>query len=302
MRNYRNPPPMVALALEPVVCLLSKKAQKPDWMDIKSNWLKQANFVSQIMNFNKDDIPGNVKAYIMNNYLKDEKNFDTDKIMKASRAAGPLALWVKSIIIYSDIYHSITPLRNELAQLGQEEIDLKETAKELDDKITELEQNIEGLKAEYAALIAKVESIKTDMKQVKDKVDRSVQLIKNLSSERVRWEESSKNFVHQMACLVGDCLYAAAFLTYIGFFDHYYRGVLTSDWADALEMTSLKMRSDLKFTEFLSSASDRLTWQQQGLPNDNLCIENVIIVERFNRYPLIIDPSDQAFKFVMNHH
>jgi dynein heavy chain 1 len=91
------------------------------------------------MNFNKDDIPTNVKTYIMNNYLKDEKTFDAEKIMKASRAAGPLALWVKSIITYSDIYHSITPLREELAQLGKEEMELTETAKELDDKIVELQ-------------------------------------------------------------------------------------------------------------------------------------------------------------------
>jgi dynein heavy chain 1 len=139
MINYKNPPVNVALALEPVVCLLSKKASKPDWLTIKTNWLKNANFVSMIMNFNKDDIPTNVKTYIMNNYLKDEKTFDAEKIMKASRAAGPLALWVKSIITYSDIYHSITPLREELAQLGKEEMELTETAKELDDKIVELE-------------------------------------------------------------------------------------------------------------------------------------------------------------------
>jgi len=34
------------------------------------------------------------------------------------------------------------------------------------------------------------------MKTVKEKVDRSVQLIRNLSSERERWEISSKNFVN----------------------------------------------------------------------------------------------------------
>lgn len=115
MQNYKQPPQAVALALEPVVCLLSRKAQKPDWAVVKKDWLKNPQFVNMIMNFDKDDIAPNVKSYIMNNYLKDEKLFDTDKIMKASRAAGPLALWVKSIIIYSDVYHSITPLREELA-------------------------------------------------------------------------------------------------------------------------------------------------------------------------------------------
>lgn len=105
----------------------------------------------------------------------------------------------------------------------------------LDSLITHLEDSIEGLKSEYASLIAKVESIKQDMKTVQEKVGRSVQLISNLSSERARWEESSKSFVHQMACLVGDCLFTAGFLAYIGFFDHYYRKYLQSEWRDIID-------------------------------------------------------------------
>ena len=194
------------------------------------------------MYFDKNDIPNNVKAFIMNSYLKDESTFDPAKIMKASKAAGPLALWVKSIVEYSSIYHSIAPLRDELIQLEAEEQRMKEEQIALDDKIIKLEAGIEDLKTEYAVLIAKVETLKADMKTVQIKVDRSVQLISNLSSERVRWEASSKNFVNQMSCLVGDCLFAAGFLTYIGFFDHYYRKYLQVDWRDAIDQVSLKNR------------------------------------------------------------
>lgn len=119
---------------------------------------------------------------------------------------------------------------------------MKEEKHALDLKIEELENGIEELKAEYAVLIAKVETLKADMKSVQEKVDRSVQLIANLSSERIRWEDTSKNFVNQMSCLVGDCLFAAGFLTYLGFFDHYYRRYLQLDWRDAIDQVSLKMR------------------------------------------------------------
>lgn len=165
-----------------------------------------------------------------------------------------------------------------------------------------LEASIEDLKKEYAGLIAKVENIKNDMKTVQEKVARSVSLISNLSSERVRWEDSSKSFVHQMACLLGDCLFASGFLTYLGFFDHYYRQYLQLEWRDIVESVSLKMRQDMKFVEFLSSPSERLEWEKQELPNDELCIENAIIMQHYNRFPLAIDPSDQALKFIMNHY
>jgi len=88
------------------------------------------------------------------------------KIQKASKAAGPLALWVKSIVEYSEIFHSITPLRNELISLEEEEKSMTEEKEGLDVLIVKLEKNIEDLKIEYAQLIAKVESIKTDMKSV----------------------------------------------------------------------------------------------------------------------------------------
>lgn len=104
MIAYKAPPEKVALALEPVVILLSKRPKKPDWQEIKTNWLKKPDFTKLILDFDKNDIPPTVKKFLMESYLKDEKTFDVDKINKASKAAGPLALWVKSIVIYSDIY------------------------------------------------------------------------------------------------------------------------------------------------------------------------------------------------------
>lgn len=105
-----------------------------------------------------------------------------------------------------------------------------------------------------------------------------------------------------MACLLGDVLLSAAFLTYTGFFDHYYRQYLLGEWKFFIEQIHLKYREELSFMEFLSKPTDRLQWQMQELPNDELCIENAIILKRFNRYPLVIDPSDQALKYIVNHY
>ena len=47
-------------------------------------------------------------------------------------------------------------------------------------------------------------------------------------------------------------------------------------------------------------ADQRVGWQANHLPSDDLCTENAIMLSRFNRYPLIIDPSGQATEFIMN--
>jgi len=133
-------------------------------------------------------------------------------------------------------------------------------------------------------------------------VTRSESLYKNLSSELIRWEGSSLNFKERIASLFGDTLLSSAVLTYIGFFDYHYRQVLKGDWVNNIDKIALKLSPSLSYTEFLSKPQDRIMWQQEELPNDDLCIENAIIMSRFNRYPLIIDPSDQALKFIMNHY
>lgn len=136
------------------------------------------------------------------------------------------------------------------------------------------------------------------MERVEDKVSRSKRLLFNLESEKHRWEDSSKSFKEQLATMLGDVFLSSAFLSYIGFFDHYYRRLLISAWKQALEASDIKYRQDLSLIEYLSSAGERLIWKSHKLPSDDLCTENAIILERFNRYPLVIDPSGQALEFI----
>lgn len=91
---------------------------------------------------------------------------------------------------------------------------------------------------------------------------------------------------------MGDVLLSSGVLTYIGFFDHFQRQNLQVDWRASVEQISLKLSPSLSFIEFLSKPQERLLWQSQELPNDDLCITNAIVMKRYNRYPLVIDPSD----------
>jgi hypothetical protein len=54
----------------------------------------------------------------------------------------------------------------------------------------------------------------------------------------------------------------------------------------------------MDIVEYLSNADERLEWNVNGMPKDGLSMENAILLKRFNRYPLIIDPSGQALEFI----
>ncbi|POM80188.1 Dynein heavy chain, partial [Phytophthora palmivora] len=105
-----------------------------------------------------------------------------------------------------------------------------------------------------------------------------------------------------MKTLVGDTLLCSAFLTYIGFLDFQQRKILVQDWRDILDSMSISTKPQLSFVDYLSRPNEQLEWQMSDLPSDELCYENAIILQRFHRFPLIIDPSGQANNFIMKYY
>ena len=110
----------------------------------------------------------------------------------------------------------VEPLRNELQALEDAAGTKQREADEMTAVIAKLEKSINSYKEEYAQLISQAEAIKNDLKQVQDKVDRSMSLLKSLGIEKDRWQETSENFKSQMSTLVGDVFLSSAFLSYAG--------------------------------------------------------------------------------------
>lgn len=230
----------------------------------------------------------------------DNPDYNFDKVNRASLACGPLVKWATAQLNYADMLKRIEPLRNELKNLEAEAEVNKRKANEINSHILELEKSISAYKDEYANLVSQAQAIKSDLASVQSKVDRSIALLGSLSSERQRWEQSSDTFKNQMLTIAGDVLISAAFLSYAGYFDQQFRQNLFNSWCAHLTQAGIMFRQDLARTEYLSTADERLRWQSNALPSDDLCVENAIMLKRFNRYPLIIDPSGQATKFILS--
>lgn len=207
--------------------------------------------------------------------------------------------WVKAQLLYSGMLRKVEPLRNELKRLAEDAEAKTKKGEELKKIIATLEKSIAAYKEEYAQLIGQAETIKVDLATVQEKVGRSIELLSSLRSESERWNQGSANFAQQMETLVGDTTLTAAFLAYSGYYDQQLREVLFQKWVAHLQIADIKYRNDLARIEYLASADDRLQWNNNGLPKDDLCTENAIMLQRFNRYPLIIDPSGLSIDFLM---
>ncbi|EOO03106.1 putative dynein heavy chain protein [Phaeoacremonium minimum UCRPA7] len=295
VRSMGSPPQGVRLALDSVCTLLGHKVA--DWRAIQAV-VRRDDFIASIINFNNEKQMTKALRIKMRNEFLSNPEFSFEKVNRASKACGPLVQWVEAQVNYAEILDRVGPLRDEVAQLEEQALQTKAEAKAVENTITTLEQSIGTYKTEYAALISETQAIKAEMARVQFKVDRSVKLLDSLSSERVRWEEGSKSFETQISTLVGDVLVAAAFLAYSGLYDQTFRKSMMDDWLHQLHLSGISYKQHNPVTEYLSTADERLGWQENTLPVDDLCTENAIVLKRFNRYPLIIDPSGRVTEFL----
>ncbi|CAB3376335.1 Hypothetical predicted protein [Cloeon dipterum] len=297
VRSMANPPALVKVALESICLLLGENAS--DWKSIRAVVMRD-NFINTIVNnFQTENISDDVREKMRTRYLSNP-DYNFEKVNRASMACGPMVKWAIAQIEYADMLKRVEPLREELNSLESQASENTNKGEGVKKLIAQLEQSIASYKEEYAQLISQAQAIKLDLENVQAKVDRSIALLKSLGIERIRWEATSETFKSQMSTIIGDVLLSSAFLAYAGYFDQHYRQSLFGMWIHHLQQAGLQFRPDIARTEYLSNPDERLRWQANALPTDDLCTENAIMLKRFNRYPLIIDPSGQATEFIMN--
>jgi len=298
VRALSHPPGPVKLTMEAVCVVLGEKAPEITW-DMVRKRIRADGFMQDVVNFNTEKLTDKARARLKKNYLSDE-SFTYERVNKASKACGPLCKWLVAQVHYAEILDKVKPLRDQVENLTQASAGAVAQLAELEATVAQTEEQITQYKNEYAVLISETQAIKTDKEVVQNKVERSKQLLASLGEERTRWEETSSSFKTQMATVTGDVLLSAAFMAYIGYFDEMGRSLLIQKWSAALDRNHLKYKGQLSLIEYLSTPSQRLSWHSNGLPADTLCEENAIMLNRFNRYPLMIDPSGMATEFLQN--
>ena len=300
VRALARPPNAVRLTMEMVSIMIGEKNM--EWTEIRKV-IRREDFIPTVVNFDPLTLNNKQVVEVQRDYLDNpELNYDT--VDRASKACGPLYEWAVSQIKYATILKKVKPLRDEVDRLQEKGLELVVKQKEAIEQTTELEMAIKQYKIDYAAAIRDTEIIRAEMDSVSKKVSRAEALLLSLEQEKDRWQSTSATFDKQMSTLIGDSLLAGAFLTYSGIFDHRHRKVVWREWIDVLNLLNIPYSLDKECNDhiinYLSTPAERLMWQQYGLPSDELAIQNSILLDRFNRYPLIIDPSGQALSFVIN--
>lgn len=95
-------------------------------------------------------------------------------------------------------------------------------------------------------------------------------------------------------------LLATGFLSYCGPYNQEFRATLVTMWMEILESKNIPYTIKLNITNMLVDSSVISEWTLQGLPNDELSVQNALIVTKSRSYPLLIDPQNQGKMWIKN--
>ena len=304
LKSLASPPAKVDLVTTGVIVLLStgKVPKDLSWGAAKKLMGNVDQFLTMLLNFDKDNTPVYACEYIEKNLFTDP-DFTVEVMQKKSSAAAGLCAWVINIVKYYRIYEVVEPKRQLLSEANEK----LETA---NTQLASVRAHVAGLEAKLAELNAQFESAtqeKNDAiasaEKTQRKADMATRLVNGLADENVRWTEAVKSFDQQEAQYVGDVLVASAFVSYIGAFNAKFRNDLVNVlWIPDMMERKVPMTEGIAPLDVLTDEAEIAGWNGQGLPTDSVSVQNGAIVANCKRWPLLIDPQLQGIKWLRRKH
>jgi len=165
---------------------------------------------------------------------------------------------------------------------------------------------VEQLSVELASLTEQFQEKTSNQKKLKERAETmearlsaAEKLLKGLESERLRWAKEMNELDESMTNLVGDCLLTSSFLSYSGAFTFEFRKKFTYDTLyEGLKARNIPVSQSFRLENLLTTDVQLGKWASEGLPTDDLSVQNGILTTKASRYPLCIDPQMQAVRWI----
>lgn len=276
-----------------------------DWANVKLKMLGDMQLLANLKAYDiakaKPDQSNRAKK--LYTQIKKEYGCEGDELQqlmnKKSAAAGGLFKWATSTDSCFDIFQNVEPKRKKAEAMTAQLEAANKSLAETKAYVAELNASLAILNSDKKIKADELQELEDLANLMTAKLNAAEKLIKGLGSEEVRWAADMGRFQEDKVKLIGDCLSASSFLSYTGPFNFVLRQKMIFDtWKKDLAERELPCNEVMKLETFLTDEVQTSKWASEGLPSDELSIQNGILTTFASRYPLCIDPQMQAVNWI----
>ncbi|PKU42265.1 cytoplasmic dynein 2 heavy chain 1 [Limosa lapponica baueri] len=255
IRSLRMPPDIIRDILEGVLRLMG--IFDTSWLfNSIYSFLAKRGVREDIATFDARNIPKEIRESVEELLSKNRTSFDPKNAKRASAAAAPLAAWVNANVQYSHVLERIQPLEKEKAGL---EANLKKT----EDRKQKLEDLLNSVGQKVSELKDKFQSRTTEAAKLEAELSKAQKTLKAAEVSEI---------ADELATLPKRAQLAAAFITYLSAAPEDQRKTSLDEWTKSAGLEKFDLR------RFLCTESEELVWKSEGLPSDDLSIENALVI------------------------
>ena len=299
LKAFAKPPPAVQDVCQMVVVLRpTGEKLDEDWAGAKK-MLANGRLLDLLKTYAKEKLTEKmvrgVRKYYKNSALTMEN------MAKVSKAGLGLFTWVNAIVKYYDVAKDVEPLRARVRDMEKAQGKTEKELAQLRQMLDVLQTQLEKLGADYSVANGELTELQTKASVMEKRLQAANKLITGLTGERSRWTADIEVLKGNKVKLVGDCLMAASFLSYSGAFTRDFRHELIYvKFQEHIAASKIPATSPFKVDALLTTEAIVQGWTAKGLPADEHSVQNGILTTQASRFPLCIDPQQQAVTWIKN--
>ena len=299
-KSLKKPPAGVDDITAVIVILLQNNPRDKSWNAATKMMNNVERFMETLKGFKAQIDDGKVPKKNVDAcrpYLE-LPHFNRDTIYNKSRAAAGLCEFAINIVKYYDVISMIEPKRKELADANDQLNEANATLQAVQDKVAALNALVADLERQFNEAESDKNAAINEKERLEVKLGLATRLVNALAASGEQWKNDVAQLKIDNDLLVGDCLYAASFVTYNGPFTAKFRTELNTAFEKRLMEHNIPMTEGIDVLRVLVDPATIAGWVSEGLPSDRTSVENGTITCNSERWPLMCDPQLQGIAWI----
>ena len=308
LKSLRKPPDVIKRIMDCVLILYHSPVSKISWHEVKENMVIQSSyeesvkmmsdmsFLQKLLTFPKDEINDETVELLQPYFRSADFNYMSAK--KASGNVAGLCNWAEAMCKYHVVARDVEPKIIRLKESEKELSIAQEEQSRAEQELGKVESTLKSLNENLENARCEMNKIQKDAENTEMKMNNAVTLVESLGGEEIRWQTLYQNNQSQLQSLLGDCLVACTFTSYLGSIGVSHRELYLKKSQDICIECGIEVSARFQAVEFLTDGEQVSKWLKEGLPSDEFSIQNGVLLDSSNTVPYIIDPQGQCTKWL----